>query len=164
MCSEQLIWSCGIKKILPQTFFHGMKWFADAFLADEHNWFDLMLHNHSLVNSSNLLCKLLCFFFIYRHGKSCVLNNWFDLMEYKNFFLNFFHGMKWFADSFSIHLHFFFSVDLWSRSRFPIYYQHHQSLLIWLKKEISVRLIYFHINYCWINDISPFKTNSFSFL
>jgi len=94
----------------------------------------------SLVNSSNLLCKLLWFFFIYiyRLGKwSCVLNNWFDLVESKNFFLNFFHGMKRFADSFIIHLHFFVSVDLWSRSRFPIYYQHHQLLLINLVEEIK---------------------------
>jgi len=105
------------------------------------------------VNSSNLLCKLLWFFFIYRHAWKVMCSEQ----------LIWSCGMKWFADSFIIQLHFFFSVDLWSRSRFPIYYQHHQ-----FQKEISVRLIYFHINYCLnilnLNDISPFKTNSFSFL
>jgi hypothetical protein len=116
------------------------------------------------VNSSNLLLKLLCFFFIYWDMESHVF--WtIDLILWNTKISSLTFFMEWsdFPVASSSTCTFFFFVDLWSRSRFPIYYQHHQ-----FNKEISVRLIYFHINYCFnilnLNDISPFKTNSFSFL
>ena len=82
-----------------------------------------------------------------------------------------FHGMKWFSDSFIIHMHFFFSVDLWSRTRFPLYFNikiiyiyiyiyADLSSNIWilkndLKKNCEYTIIYNVIRwkiFVWIND------------